>query len=181
MNAASRGIERKRPAQGAVRLLPQSPGARKVLVEERRNPERMVRKAGLRDDPVDPGLAGKVRHVELACADRFHVGQRRPDEVLDTGILGGAHRDRGLLELVGAWFPEIGHQENAVRPFKCGFEGFRPVQIRFYDFVAQLAMLVRVAAQSAYFELAASLEGTHHCASLLPGCADYGDQSFTVA
>ena len=37
-------------------------------------------------------------------------------------------------------------------------------------------MLAWIASQSAYRELAAGLQGTYHCASLLPRCADHGDQ-----
>ena len=41
-------------------------------------------------------------------------------------------------------------------------------------------MLAWIAAQSAHLELAAGLQGTYHCASLLPRCADHGDQ-FLIA
>src|SRR5438105_4970612 len=37
-------------------------------------------------------------------------------------------------------------------------------------------MLARIASEGAYLELAAGLQGTDHCASLLPRCADYRDQ-----
>ena len=37
-------------------------------------------------------------------------------------------------------------------------------------------MLVWIAAQSAHLELAAGLQGTYDSASLLPRCADHGDQ-----
>ena len=37
-------------------------------------------------------------------------------------------------------------------------------------------MLAWIAGQSAYLELAAGLQGTYHCASLLARCADHGDQ-----
>ena len=65
-------------------------------------------------------------------------------------------------------------------PFKCGFKGLRAVQICFDDFVGEVAMLVWIAAQSAHLELAAGLQGTDHCASLLPRCADHGDHLFNV-
>ena len=37
-------------------------------------------------------------------------------------------------------------------------------------------MLAWIAAQSAYLELAAGLQSMDDCASLLPRCADHGDQ-----
>jgi hypothetical protein len=60
--------------------------------------------------------------------------------------------------------------------FKCSFKGFRAVQIRFDDFLGEVAMPAWISSQSAYLELAAGLQGTYHCASLLPRCADYCDQ-----
>src|SRR6202163_4627679 len=127
MNAAHSGVDRKRPAQGAVFLLLRSQCARYVLVEERRDDKRMMRKPGFLHDPIDLCLAGKVGNVELAAADRIHVRQRRPDKVFDTGILGGAYRRCCLLELVSALLPEIGHKKNTVCPSKCILEGFRAV------------------------------------------------------
>src|SRR2546427_3341025 len=44
VNATHTRIERQRPAQGSVRLLLRRKSAHKVLVEERRNHERMIRK-----------------------------------------------------------------------------------------------------------------------------------------
>jgi hypothetical protein len=41
-------------------------------------------------------------------------------------------------------------------------------------------MLVWIAAQSAYLELAAALQGTYNSTSLLPRCADHSDQLFSV-
>ena len=126
-----------------------------------------MRKPGFLHDPIDLGLAGEVGNVELAAADRFHIGQRRPDEVFDAGFLGSAYRRCCLLELVGAWFPEIGDQKNAMGPCKCSFEGFRAVEIRFDDFVGEPAMLAWIAGQSAYLELAVGLAGH---ARLPPPC-----------
>jgi hypothetical protein len=40
------------------------------------NDERMIRKSGFLDDPVDLSLTGKVGNVELAAADRFDIRQR---------------------------------------------------------------------------------------------------------
>jgi len=51
-----------------------------------------------------------------------------------------------------------------MRPFKCGREGFGAIQVRLDDFVGEFAMLGRIASQGAYYG-----------ASLLPRCADYGD------
>ena len=65
--------------------------------------------------------------VELAAADRFYVRQRGPDKMFNTCILGSAYRRRCLLELVGAFFPKIGDQKDAMCPFKCGLKGFRSV------------------------------------------------------
>src|ERR1700693_1137477 len=100
--------------------------------------------------------------------------------MFDAGGLGSAHGRCCLLELIGTRFPEIGDQENAIGPGKCGLEGLRAVEIRFDDFVGEPAMLAWMASQSAYLELALGLQGTHDCASLLPCCADYGDQFLAV-
>jgi len=40
--------------------------------------------------------------------------------------------------------------------------------------------LAWIATQSAHLELAAGLQGTYYCASLLPRCADHGNQFFIV-
>src|SRR5713226_3529353 len=70
------GIKRKSPAHGSVWLLLRSRNAQqKILVVERRDDERMMRKPGFLHDPIYLGLAGKVRHVELAAADRFDIRQ----------------------------------------------------------------------------------------------------------
>src|SRR6266566_5597389 len=118
------GIKRKSPAHGSVCLFLRSEKAHKILVVARRDDERMMREPGFLHDPVNLGLAGKVGNVELAATDRFYIRQRGPDKVLDTGILGRADRRCCLLELVGAFFPKIGDQKNAVRPFKCSLKGF---------------------------------------------------------
>src|SRR5579862_6579401 len=52
MNAAHRGIDRKRPAQGSVRLLLRTRGSHEVLVEERRYDEGVMRKPGVLHDPI---------------------------------------------------------------------------------------------------------------------------------
>src|SRR6267143_6552484 len=96
-------IKRKSPAHGSVTLLLRSHNAHKVLVVERRDDERMVRKPGLLDYRINPGLAGKVGSVELAAADRFYIRQRGPDKVFDTGIPSGPDRCGFLLELVGSY------------------------------------------------------------------------------
>ncbi len=44
---------------------------------------------------------------------------------------------------------------------KCGFEGFGTIEIRFDDFVGEPAMLVRMARESAYLELALGLQGAN--------------------
>src|SRR6266567_34126 len=68
-----------------------------------------------------------------------------------------------------------------MRPFKCGREGFGAIQVRLDDFVTEFAMLGRIASQSAYLELIAGLEGAYYGASLLPRCADYGDEFLICA
>jgi hypothetical protein len=62
-----------------------------------------------------------------------------------------------------------------MRPSKCRLKGFGAIQVCFDDFVGKFAMLGRIASQSAYLELIAGLKGAYHGASLLPGCADDGD------
>ena len=90
VNAAHIWTERERPAQGSVGLLLGSQRAKEVLVVKRRDDERVMRKPGCFNDPIDVGLAGRVGNVELAAADRFDIGQRRPDQVLHIGVFGGA-------------------------------------------------------------------------------------------
>jgi hypothetical protein len=87
----------------------------------------MMREPCFPHHPVDLGLAGKVGNVQRPAADRFYVGQRRPDKMFDAGVLGSAYRRRGLLKFVGAFFPIIGDKKNALCPFECGFKGFRAV------------------------------------------------------
>src|SRR5712675_2753683 len=119
------GIKRKCPAHGSVCLLLRSEKAHKILVVARRDDERMMREPSFLHDPINPGLAGKVGNVELTAADRFYIGQRGPDEVFDTGILGSAYRRRCLLELIGTSFPKIGDQKDAICAFERRFECFR--------------------------------------------------------
>src|SRR5438552_3245445 len=102
------GIKRKSPAQGSVGLLLRSEKTHKILVVARRDDERVMREPGFLHDVINLGLAGKVGNVELAAADRFYIGQRGPDKVLDTCILGSAYRGGCLLGFVGATFPKIG-------------------------------------------------------------------------
>src|SRR5260370_32806253 len=60
-------------------------------------------------------------------------------------------------------------------PFKRSSKGFGTIQVCFDNFVSKFAMLGRIAAQGANLELAATLEGTYYCASLLPRGADHGN------
>jgi hypothetical protein len=62
-----------------------------------------------------------------------------------------------------------------VRSCKRSRKGFGAIQVRLNDFVGEFAMLGRIASQGAYLELLAGLKGAYYGASLLPGCADYGD------
>src|SRR5882724_5000238 len=118
------GIKRKSPPHGPVWLLSRSEKAHKILVVAGRDDERMIRKPSFFHYPINLGLAGEVRNVELAPADRFYIGQRGPDKVFDTGILGCAYRRGCLLDLVGTFFPQISDEKYAVRPFKRGRKGF---------------------------------------------------------
>jgi hypothetical protein len=65
-------------------------------------------------------------------------------------------------------------------PFKCGLESLGVVEVGFEDFVGQSAVLGRMASQSAYLELALHLQGSYDGASLLPRCADHGNQFLAV-
>ena len=76
VNATHIWIKRKSPAHGSAFLLLRSSRAHKVLVEERRDDERMMREPRFLHYPIDLGLAGKVGNVELAAADRFYIRQR---------------------------------------------------------------------------------------------------------
>src|SRR5216684_5831411 len=100
-------IKRESPAHGFVTLFLRSENADKVLIVERRDDERMLRKRGLFHYLIDLRLAGKVRNMELAAADRVYIRQRGPDKVFDTGILGGAYRSGCLVDLVGTFVPKI--------------------------------------------------------------------------
>src|SRR3984893_12911287 len=107
VNAPHSWIKRESPAHGSVSLFLRSKNADKVLIVERRDDERMIRKLGFFHYPINLGLAGKMGNVKLASADRFHIRQRGPDNVFDTGILGAAYRSGCLLDLVGTFFPQI--------------------------------------------------------------------------
>src|SRR6202030_1359607 len=98
-------------------------------------------------------LAGEMGNVKFALADRFHVRQRRPDKVLDAGILGGVHGSGCLLQFLRSALLKIGYQEYAMRPSKCWLQGFGALQVRFNDFVGKLPMLGRIASQGAYLEM----------------------------
>jgi hypothetical protein len=110
-------------------------------------------KPGFFQYPINLGLAGKMGNVKLASADRFHIRQRGPDNVFDTGILGGAYRSGCLLDLVATFFPKISDQKYAMRPFQCCRKGFGAIQVRLDDFAGDFAMLGRIASKSAYLEL----------------------------
>jgi hypothetical protein len=85
----------------------------------------MFCKPGFPPYQIDLRFAGKVRNVEPAAADRFHIGQSGPDKVFDAGIFGGAYRRCCLLPLVASGFSKIGDQENSVCSCKCSFECLR--------------------------------------------------------
>src|SRR5258708_20260218 len=107
VNAPHSWIKRENPAQRSVSLFLRSKNADKVLIVERRDDERMIRKRGFFHYPINLGLAGKMRNVKLASADRFHIRHRGPDKVFETGILACAYPLGCLLDLVGTFFPQI--------------------------------------------------------------------------
>src|SRR6266550_5731901 len=78
-----------------------------VLIVERRDDERMIRKPGFFHYSINLGLAGKMRNVELASADRVYIRQRRPDKVFNARTLGCTYRSGSLLGLVCTFFPQI--------------------------------------------------------------------------
>src|SRR5689334_7717370 len=156
VNAAHSWIKRESPADGSVGLLLRSKNTNEVLIVERRDDKRMIRKPGFFHYPISLGLAGKMRNVKLASADRFHIRQRGPDEVLNAGILCGAYRSGCLLNLVDTCFPGISDQKYAMCPFERSRKRFRAIQVRLDDFVGEFAMLGRIASESANLELLAS-------------------------
>ena len=177
VNATQLWIKRKSPAHGSACLLVRSKNAHKILIVERRDDERVICKPSFSNYPINLGLTSKVGNVQLAFADRFDVREGGPDEVLDAGFLGGAYGSRCLLQFVRSVLLEVSYQKYAIRPIKCGCKGFGAIQVCFDDFVGKLAMLGRIASQGAYLELFTGLKGAYHGASLLPGCADDGDDS----
>src|SRR5437879_12924011 len=88
---------------GSICLLLRSHGACEVLVEERRDDERLIRKPRVLDYRIDLGLAGKVWNVELAAADRFDIRQCGPDKMFNPRSFGRAYRRRSLREFVGSF------------------------------------------------------------------------------
>src|SRR6266446_9896804 len=66
-------IERESPAHGSVCLRLRSQSAYNVLVIERRDDKRVIRKTRFLDYPINLGLAGKVGNVEPAAADCIHI------------------------------------------------------------------------------------------------------------
>ncbi len=120
VNATDARIERQRPAHRTIYLLLRSKGVCEVLVEERRNDERMIRKPCFCHDAIDLRLASEVGNVESAAADRFDIRQRGPDKVFHAGSFRGEYRCRPLRELVGALFPKVGDQEIPCAPVNAG-------------------------------------------------------------
>src|SRR5260370_20799302 len=107
VNAPHSWIKRESPAHGFVTLFLRSKNADKVLIVERRDDERMIRKPGFFHYSINLGLAGKMRNVELASADRVYIRQRGPDEVFNARFLGCAYRSGCLPDLLCAFFPQI--------------------------------------------------------------------------
>src|SRR5258706_9786867 len=104
-------IRRESPARGSVSLFLRTKNADKVLIVERRDDERMIRKSGFSHYPINLGLASKVGNVKLAFADRFDVRQRGPDEVPDTGIPSGVYGSGCLLQFVRSVLLKVGYQK----------------------------------------------------------------------
>ena len=92
VNAPHTRIERECPAHGSVCLLLRSHGACEVLVEERRDDERMIRKPRFCDQAIDLRLDRKVGNVEPAAADCLDIRQRGPDKVFHGGSFRSAYR-----------------------------------------------------------------------------------------
>src|ERR1700720_305164 len=128
VDASHSWVKRESPARGSVRLFLWTKNADKVLIVERRDDERMIRKPGFSHYPINLGLTSKVGNVKLAFADRFDVRQRGPDEVLDTGIPGGVYDSGCLFQFVRSVLLEVGYQKYAIRPMKCGCKGFGTIQ-----------------------------------------------------
>jgi hypothetical protein len=135
------GSKGKSPSQGSVWLLLRSEDAYKILIVERSDDECVIGKTGLHDNPINLGLTGEGSHLELAAADRFHIRQCRPDEVLRPSIQGRAYGRGRLLTLVGVLFPEVGNQKHTVCRPEPGGKCLRPIEIGFDDFVAEAGML----------------------------------------
>src|ERR1700730_15720392 len=108
VDASHSWVHRESPTCGSVRLFLRTKNADKVLIVERRDDERMIRKPGFFHYPINLGLAGKMGNVKLASADRFHIRQRGPDQVFNARILGGAYRSGCLVDLIGTFFSKIG-------------------------------------------------------------------------
>src|SRR5881397_533952 len=86
-----------------------------------------------------------------------------------------------LLFCLRTQFGRVTPNPSTVCIRKSRLKGVRTVQVRFDDFISEVAMLNWIAAQSADLELAAAgLQCTQNSASLLPRCADYGDQFLIV-
>src|SRR6266853_1553952 len=118
VNATHTWIERERPAQGSGCLLLRSHGACEVLVEERRDDERMIRKPRFRDHEIDLRLASKVGNVEFTAADRFDIRQCGPDKVFNPRSFGRAYRRRSLREFVGTSREELVTKNTPCAPAK---------------------------------------------------------------
>src|SRR5882724_669806 len=106
VNTPHSWTKRESPTHGSVSLFLRSENADKVLIVEKRDDECMIRKPGFFHYPINLGLAGKVRNVELAAADRVCIRQRGPGKVFNARIFGCAYRSGCLLELVGTFFPQ---------------------------------------------------------------------------
>src|SRR6185295_1366835 len=163
-----------------VCLLLRGKGLCEVLVEERRNDERVIRKPCFRHDAIKLRLASEVGNVESAAADRFDIRQRGPDKMFHAGSFRGAYRCRPLRELVGALFPKVSDQENTVCTCERRLKGVRTVQVCSDHLVGLSAKCAGMASKSAYEELAGGPQGTNDCASLVPCGANYGNPFFFV-
>ena len=130
VNDALLWIEGQRPTNGPIRLLLRSHYAEQILIEERRDHECVVRESGLPHDAVALCFVREMRDIEFAAADRLHIWQRRPDEVLNAGNFRCVNRRGRLGALVRACFPRVRHQKDPVCSGKRDFQCVRTIQIR---------------------------------------------------
>src|SRR5690349_17770585 len=113
VDASHSRVEGQSPASGSVGLFLRTKNADKVLIVERRDNERVIRKSGFSHYSINFSLTSKVGDIKLAFANCFDVRQRGPDKMLDAGIFRGAYGGACLLQFVRTVLLEVGHQKYA--------------------------------------------------------------------